>query len=172
MNRDVKLQWYGSTTLTPTLNALYQLSDSSSHAFSACSRHHSRRLLDAVIESTKNGATTIIGMSVLMHDVKSFLVHSTSSCVHPFLIVVFFLLPLPLPFPHVRIILLARSGFLILLFFLFLFVGGGDTATLAAKYDAEDKVSHVSTGGGASLELLEGEFHSFLECRCSPIGFS
>ena len=34
--------------------------------------------------------------------------------------------------------------------------GGGDTATLAAKYDAEDKVSHVSTGGGASLELLEG----------------
>ena len=36
-------------------------------------------------------------------------------------------------------------------------IGGGDTATLAAKYDAEAKVSHVSTGGGASLELLEGE---------------
>jgi len=35
-------------------------------------------------------------------------------------------------------------------------IGGGDTATVAAKYDAEDKVSHVSTGGGASLELLEG----------------
>lgn len=35
--------------------------------------------------------------------------------------------------------------------------GGGDTATCAAKYNTEDKVSHVSTGGGASLELLEGE---------------
>ena len=35
--------------------------------------------------------------------------------------------------------------------------GGGDTATCAAKYQTEDKVSHVSTGGGASLELLEGE---------------
>lgn len=34
--------------------------------------------------------------------------------------------------------------------------GGGDTATCAAKYKTEDKVSHVSTGGGASLELLEG----------------
>jgi len=36
-------------------------------------------------------------------------------------------------------------------------IGGGDTATCAAKYDTEDKVSHVSTGGGASLELLEGK---------------
>eukprot|EP01132_Coremiostelium_polycephalum_P009315 gene9315-11417_t len=35
-------------------------------------------------------------------------------------------------------------------------IGGGDTATCAAKYKTEDKVSHVSTGGGASLELLEG----------------
>ena len=28
-------------------------------------------------------------------------------------------------------------------------IGGGDTATVAAKYGVEDKISHVSTGGGA-----------------------
>ena len=36
-------------------------------------------------------------------------------------------------------------------------VGGGDTATVVAKYHAEEHISHVSTGGGASLELLEGK---------------
>jgi len=35
-------------------------------------------------------------------------------------------------------------------------VGGGETATCAALWKVEDKLSHVSTGGGASLELLEG----------------
>ncbi|WVN86327.1 phosphoglycerate kinase [Cryptococcus depauperatus CBS 7841] len=36
-------------------------------------------------------------------------------------------------------------------------VGGGDTATLVANEDKEEELSHVSTGGGASLELLEGK---------------
>ena len=44
----------------------------------------------------------------------------------------------------------AQSGKLVI-------IGGGDTATVAAKYGVEDKLSHVSTGGGASLELLEGK---------------
>ncbi|XP_055917281.1 phosphoglycerate kinase [Eupeodes corollae] len=36
-------------------------------------------------------------------------------------------------------------------------IGGGDTASCCAKWGTESQVSHVSTGGGASLELLEGK---------------
>ena len=38
----------------------------------------------------------------------------------------------------------------------YIHTGGGDTATLVEQGGMTTRVSHVSTGGGASLELLEG----------------
>uniref|UniRef100_A0A8C6RGP2 Phosphoglycerate kinase n=1 Tax=Nannospalax galili TaxID=1026970 RepID=A0A8C6RGP2_NANGA len=39
-------------------------------------------------------------------------------------------------------------------------IGGGDTATCSAKWNIENKLSHMKTRGSASLEPLEGKVHS------------
>jgi phosphoglycerate kinase len=46
----------------------------------------------------------------------------------------------------------------------FSIAGGGDTLAAIAKYGITDKVGYISTGGGASLELLEGKVLPGVAC--------